>query len=160
MFLHANFLHIFGNMIYLWVFGDNIEDVFGHAGYFFFYSLCGIVAGLTQILSMTSFSPDDYVLGASGAISGVLGAYIVLFPTSRIQTLILAGFPVIVPLPAILFLGIWFVLQWVSSFYDLSGGVAYWAHIGGFILGMVLAAAFGLRRKKARELRYRPHGFV
>jgi membrane associated rhomboid family serine protease len=94
----------------------------------------------------------DGVIGASGAISGVLGAYLVLYPRAKIVTLI---FYVILPVPAIIFLGIWFVLQWVYGFFDLSGGVAYFAHIGGFIAGMILAASIGRERKKAREKRLR-----
>jgi membrane associated rhomboid family serine protease len=163
MFMHASWLHIFGNMLYLYVFGDNIEDIFGHVGYLVFYLISGLAATFAQILS-TLFAPfiggligvplsSDLtigVVGASGAISGVLGAYIVLFPKTRIISFV---FYVILPVPAIIFLGVWFVLQWFYGFFDLSGGVAYWAHVGGFIVGMVLAWAFGLERKKTRERR-------
>lgn len=161
MFMHGSWLHLFGNMLYLYVFGDNIEDVFGHVGYFVFYIISGLAATVGHILSVffapvigsligVSMSSDltTGVVGASGAISGVLGAYIVLFPKTRIISFV---FYVILPVPAIIFLGVWFVLQWFYGFFDLSGGVAYWAHVGGFIAGMVLAWAFGLKRKKARE---------
>ncbi len=140
-----------GNMLYLYIFGDNIEDVFGHVGYLVFYVFCGLAAAFAHIVSI--MSPADLlsgVVGASGAISGVLGAYIVLYPKARILTLITF---IIVPIPAILLLGFWFVMQWLSVSFDVSGGVAYWAHIGGFITGIVLAFVFGLRRKKKRETR-------
>jgi membrane associated rhomboid family serine protease len=165
MFMHANLLHLFGNMLFLYVFGDNIEDAFGHAGYLVFYIISGLAATFVHIVSLF-FAPfigdligipqalalTSGVVGASGAISGVLGAYIVLYPKTRIISLV---FYFIVPVPAIIFLGVWFILQWFYGFFDMSGGVAYWAHIGGFIAGMVLAWAFGLKRKKAREARLR-----
>jgi len=149
MFMHANWIHLIGNMLYLYIFGDNIEDVFGHVGYLVFYVFCGLAAAFAHIVSI--MSPADLlsgVVGASGAISGVLGAYAVLYPKARILTLITF---IIVPIPAILLLGFWFVMQWLSVSFDVSGGVAYWAHIGGFITGIVLAFVFGLRRKKKRE---------
>jgi len=151
MFMHANWIHLIGNMLYLYVFGDNIEDVLGHVGYLAFYIFCGLTAAITHIASTTN-SADLFsgVVGASGAISGVLGAYSVLYPKARVLTLITY---VIVPIPAILLLGFWFVMQWLSVTFNVSGGVAYWAHIGGFITGVVLAFAFGLRRKKKREAR-------
>jgi len=165
MFMHAGWLHLLGNMLYLYIFGDNIEDVFGHAGYIVFYIISGLAAAFTHILSIV-FAPtissfvgipmsSDLtvgVVGASGAISGVLGAYLVLYPKAKIVSLV---FYFILPVPAIVFLGVWFVMQWFYGFFDLSGGVAYWAHIGGFIGGMLLALIFGLARKKAREKRLR-----
>jgi membrane associated rhomboid family serine protease len=165
MFMHAGWLHLLGNMLYLFVFGDNIEDVFGHAGYLTFFLLSGLAAAATQILA-TLFAPtissligiqipSDLtigVLGASGAISGVLGAYLVLFPKAQVLTIVLY---VILPLPAILFLGFWFVMQWLYVAFGLSEGVAYFAHIGGFITGMILALALGLKRKKALKARFR-----
>jgi membrane associated rhomboid family serine protease len=165
MFMHAGWLHLLGNMLYLFVFGDNIEDVFGHAGYLTFFLLSGLAAAATQILA-TLFAPtissligiqipSDLtigVLGASGAISGVLGAYLVLFPKAQVLTIVLY---VILPLPAILFLGFWFVMQWLYVAFGLSEEVAYLAHIGGFITGMVFALAFGLKRKKALKARFR-----
>ncbi|MDH7477469.1 MAG: rhomboid family intramembrane serine protease [Candidatus Bathyarchaeota archaeon] len=165
MFMHAGWLHLLGNMLFLYVFGDNVEDVFGHMGYIGFYLLSGVAAAFTHILSLI-YAPlisdltgipifsdlNAGVVGASGAISGVLGAYFVLYPRAKILTLV---FYVIVPLPAFVFLGVWFLLQWFYGFFDIAGGVAYWAHIGGFVAGMLLALAFGLRRKKVREARFR-----
>lgn len=169
MFMHdpssliGGLLHLFGNMLYLYIFGDNIEDVFGHAGYVVFYLISGLVASLVFILSLffvpfigglvgtpTSVDFTIGVVGASGAISGVLGAYLILYPKSKIISIV---FYFILPVPAVIFLGFWFIMQWFLSFLDVSGGVAYWAHIGGFIAGMVLALAFGLKRKRAREKR-------
>ena len=156
MFMHANWLHLFGNMLFLYVFGDNIEDAFGHVGYLVFYIISGLAAALAYIVSILLVPAIGDLaaglVGASGAISGVLGAYIVLYPKTRIISLV---FYVILPVPAIIFLGVWFILQWFYGFFDMSGGVAYWAHIGGFIAGMILASTFGLKRKKARESRLR-----
>jgi membrane associated rhomboid family serine protease len=161
MFLHAGFLHLFGNMIYLYIFGDNVEGVFGHLSYLVFYVVCGLAAGLTHILVIAD--PQLYsvpVIGASGAISGVLGGYLVLYPKAKILTVVIYGLPIVVPVPAILFLGFWFLMQWLLGIYDVfifqgSGGVAYWAHVGGFIAGLILALSFGLKRKKDREARLR-----
>ena len=156
MFMHAGWLHLLGNMLFLYVFGDNIEDAFGHVGYLVFYIISGLVAALAYIVSILLVPAIGDLaaglVGASGAISGVLGAYIVLYPKTRIISLV---FYVILPVPAIIFLGVWFILQWFYGFFDISGGVAYWAHIGGFIAGMILASTFGLKRKKARESRLR-----
>jgi len=137
MFLHAGFLHIAGNMLFLWIFGDNVEDFFGHFTYLFFYLVCGIGAGLLHVLfNLHSNIP---AVGASGAISGVMGAYILLYPRARILTLVFI-FPL--PVPAFVFLGLWYVMQFLSGISTLgtkiSGGVAVWAHIGGFLLGMLL----------------------
>ena len=165
MFMHAGWLHLLGNMLFLYVFGDNVEDVFGHVGYIGFYLLSGLAAAFTHISSIV-FAPvisdligipmfSDLsvgVVGASGAISGVLGAYFVLYPRAKILTLV---FYAILPLPAFVFLGFWFVLQWFYGIFDIAGGVAYWAHVGGFVAGMFLALVFGLKRKKAREARFR-----
>lgn len=166
MFMHAGLLHLFGNMLYLYIFGDNVEDVFGHGGYLIFYIISGLVASFTHIISVL-FAPEigsligvpqvsDLtigVVGASGAISAVLGAYLVLYPTARILTAVFYGWVIIVPLPAIFFLGFWFLMQWLLVFFDITGGVAYWAHIGGFIAGMIFALVFGRGRKKARDSR-------
>lgn len=162
--LEAGLIHLLGNMLYLYIFGDNIEDTFGHVGYLAFYLVSGVAAALSHIMSIIlaptlssiigiPFSSDlmTGVVGASGAISGVLGAYLVLYPKSRILTLVFFGWPIIIPIPAVIFLGFWFLLQWLYGFFDISGGVAYWAHIGGFITGMILALIFGRRLKKARE---------
>jgi len=148
MFLHAGWLHLLGNMLYLYIFGDNIEDVFGHMSYLVFYIICGLTASFTYIMSLESFIPTHLVVGASGAISGVLGAYLVLYPKARILTLV---FPIIVPIPAVIFIGFWFFMQWLNVIFVSGGIVAYWAHIGGFIAGMILALAFGLKRKRAKE---------
>jgi len=152
MFLHAGFLHLFGNMLYLYVFGDNIEGAFGHLSYLIFYVVCGLAASFAHIVSITNrLLYTIPVVGASGAISGVLGAYIVLYPKARILTFVFYGWPILAPIPAIIFLGFWFMMQWLYGIFDIGGGVAYWAHIGGFIAGMILALIFGLQRKKARE---------
>jgi len=139
MFLHANWLHLGGNMLFLWIFGDNVEDFFGHFTYFFFYFVCGIGAGLLHILF--NFHSSIPAVGASGAISGVMGAYILLYPGARILTLVFI-FPL--PIPAVVFLGLWYVLQFLAGISSIgmkvTGGVAVWAHIGGFLLGMLLTA--------------------
>jgi membrane associated rhomboid family serine protease len=144
MFLHASVLHIAGNMLYLFIFGDNVEDRLGHVGYLLFYLFCGLVANATQIAA----SPDSQLLnlGASGAIAGVLGAYLVFFPGAKVRTLIFIGFFfTITRLSAFIVIGLWFVLQLVNSFASLSpssvssGGVAYFAHVGGFVAGLVIA---------------------
>ena len=156
MFMHAGWFHLVGNMLFLYVFGDNIEDAFGHVGYLVFYIISGLVATLAYIVSILLVPAIGDLaaglVGASGAISGVLGAYIVLYPKAKIVALV---FYVILPVPAIVFLGFWFIMQWFYGFFDMSGGVAYWAHIGGFIAGMILALVFGLKRKKVREARLR-----
>jgi membrane associated rhomboid family serine protease len=137
MFLHAGIAHILGNMLFLWIFGDNVEDFYGHVTYFFFYLFCGMGAGLLHVLfNWHSTLPS---LGASGAISGVMGAYLVLYPRSRILTLV---FIFLVPIPAVIILVLWFVFQFVSGVSSLhmapSGGVAWWAHVGGFLLGVLI----------------------
>ena len=139
MFLHSGWFHIGGNMLFLWIFGDNVEDFFGHFTYLFFYLACGIGAGLLHILF--NFHSNIPAVGASGAISGVMGAYILLYPRARVLTLVFI-FPL--PVPAVVFLGLWFVGQFLSGLdaigRTISGGVAVWAHVGGFILGMFLTA--------------------
>jgi membrane associated rhomboid family serine protease len=165
MFMHAGWIHLLGNMLYLFVFGDNVEDVLGHAGYLVFYLVCGLAAASTHILSVLyaptinsltglTLSSDlaEGLIGASGAIAGVLGAYLVLYPKAYILTIVLA---VILPIPAVVFLGLWFVLQWIYIIFSLSSEVAYFAHIGGFAMGMVLGLAVGLNRKKALKERRR-----
>jgi membrane associated rhomboid family serine protease len=155
MFLHGGWLHLIGNMLFLYVFGDNIEDAMGHASYLLFYLLCGIAAALTQVfLNGDSTVP---MIGASGAISGVLGAYIVLFPHGRVRALVFLGFFIqVILLPAWVMLGLWFVLQLVSGLASLGvgadvGGVAFWAHVGGFIAGVVLVWLFRDRDAVARQ---------
>jgi membrane associated rhomboid family serine protease len=137
MFMHSGILHIAGNMLFLWIFGDNVEDYFGHLPYLLFYFVCGIGSGLFHVIfNLHSAIP---AVGASGAISGVMGAYIVLYPRARILTLV---FIFLVPIPAVLVLGAWFVLQFLSGIGSLgtatSGGVAVWAHVGGFLMGMAM----------------------
>jgi len=138
MFLHAGLAHIVGNMLFLWIFGDNVEAAFGHLWYLLFYFVCGVGAGLVHI----AFNLGSHIpaLGASGAISGVLGAYIVLEPQNRILCLI---FIFVVRVPAAIVLGVWFILQFLSGIGSLgtsvNGGVAVWAHIGGVLLGLFIA---------------------
>jgi membrane associated rhomboid family serine protease len=138
MFLHGGLMHLLGNMLFLYIFGDNVEDAFGHIGYLFFYLLCGIGSGLIHV--MFNWGSGIPALGASGAISGVMGAYAVLFPNHRILTFF---FIFLIPVPAIFILGYWFVLQFVAGINGLgmatAGGVAWWAHIGGFLMGVVIA---------------------
>ena len=144
MFLHSGWLHILGNMLFLWIFGDNVEDFFGHIPYLFFYLLCGLGAGITHVLF--NFYSHLPALGASGAISGVMGAYTLLYPRARVLTLV---FIFLVPIPAFIFLGYWILLQFLSGIGAFgsaaSGGVAWWAHIGGFLVGMLVTA---ISRKK------------
>jgi membrane associated rhomboid family serine protease len=139
MFLHGGWLHIIGNMLYLWIFGNNIEDAMGHARFVVFYLLCGTIAALTQ--SYLAVDSEVPMIGASGAIAGVLGAYAVLYPRAHVLVLVPLGFfSQVMRLPALLVLGFWFVLQFLqgSTAPSGEGGVAYWAHIGGFIAGVVL----------------------
>lgn len=155
MFLHGGFLHILGNMWFLWIFGANVEDRLGPVPYLFFYLVCGIGSGLSQVIfSWGSRVPS---IGASGAISGVLGAFIVFFPGSRILTLV----PLFIiwftaRIPALVFIGLWFFVQFLSGVESLGlpasasmGGVAWWAHIGGFLLGVVLAKIFDPASRRA-----------
>ncbi len=151
MFLHAGFLHIAGNMLYLWVFGDNVEDRLGHFWYLIFYLFCGLVANFAQIEATiyTHGNLNELNLGASGAIAGVLGAYLVFYPGSRVRTLIFIGiFFTITTLSAFIVIGFWFLLQLVEAFLSVapingatvaSGGVAYFAHVGGFVAGLLIA---------------------
>jgi membrane associated rhomboid family serine protease len=147
MFLHGGLMHAGGNMLYLWIFGDNVEDRMGHGRFLVFYLLCGIAASLAQTWS----SPESAVpmVGASGAIAGVMGAYFVLYPKSRIVTLVpIFIFFQVIEVPAILFLGIWFLMQFVSGLGSvaqtassggahMAGGIAFWAHVAGFVAGFV-----------------------
>jgi len=139
MFLHSGIAHIAGNMLFLWIFGDNVEDFFGHIPYLFFYFVCGIGAGLLHVLF--NFHSSLPAVGASGAISGVMGAYALLYPRARVLTLL---FVFLVPIPAFVILGYWFLLQFLAGVSSLgaeaTGGVAWWAHIGGFLLGMLLTS--------------------
>lgn len=141
MFLHGGWFHILGNMWYLWLFGDNVEDRLGHYRFFLFYLICGLGAAAAQI----AVNPELGIptIGASGAVAGVLGGYLVTFPTAKIRTIIpIWFFWDIIELPAILVLGFWFVVQLLNATLTLghsyAGGIAWWAHIGGFIVGMAL----------------------
>ena len=140
MFLHGGWLHLIGNMWFLWIFGDNVEDTLGSFRYLTFYLICGLGAAVAHVLFMpASFAPT---LGASGAIAGILGAYAILFPGARIVTLVPVFFLQVIELPALLVLGMWFILQLFSGSFALasavSGGTAWWAHIGGFLIGVLL----------------------
>lgn len=147
MFLHGGWMHLIGNMLYLWIFGNNIEDAMGHGRFVLFYVLCGVVAALAQ--SIPNLDSTIPMIGASGAVSGVLGAYLLLYPRAHVMVLIPLGFfSQLVRLPAMFVLGLWFVLQLINSFLSASdaGGVAWGAHIGGFIAGMALIPFFKRRR--------------
>ncbi|NTW04497.1 MAG: rhomboid family intramembrane serine protease [Peptococcaceae bacterium] len=140
MFLHGGWLHLLGNMLFLWVFGDNVEDRLGHFRYLIFYIATGIIGSIAHIMAdPLSVAP---VIGASGAVAGVLGAYMITFPKARVLTLVpIVFFFTLAEIPAVVFLILWFVLQIFSSFASLGGGaesVAWWAHIGGFLFGIVL----------------------
>lgn len=146
-FLHGGWLHLAGNMLFLWIFGDNVEDELGHGKYLAFYLTCGVLAGLAQYI-VEPYSPIPTV-GASGAIAGVMGGYLLLFPKARVDILIiLVVIFKILPIPAWIMLTLWFAMQFfggISS--DLNaGGVAYWAHAGGFVAGVVMLIPFWLRR--------------
>jgi membrane associated rhomboid family serine protease len=151
-FLHGNWPHVGFNMLFLWVFGNNVEDALGKIKYIIFYLGCGVLAALSQwVFSINSSIP---MVGASGAIAGVLGAYILRFPRAKILTMVPLGF-VIAPfeIPAVFFLGFWFLQQVLSGLFSLSdgpqmGGVAYWAHAGGFFFGPMLGALLGLYKRQ------------
>lgn len=154
MFIHGGWLHIIGNMWYLWIFGDNVEDRLGHIRFLIFYLLCGVGAGIVHtFLNSASVVPS---VGASGAIAGVLGAYAISYPTARVLTLVpILFFIQIIEIPAAFVLGFWFLMQFLSGTASLAvatsanaGGVAWWAHVGGFVIGMLLIG------RLARRLRY------
>lgn len=156
MFMHAGWVHLGGNMLYLWIFGDNVEDNFGHLKFLIFYLLCGLAATFAQLMfSLNSNVPN---LGASGAIAGVLGAYIVLFPQARVTVV---GGRGVFPVPALIVIGLWFVIQLfsevgaVTSATTDTGGVAFMAHIGGFIAGFLLTFIFRGTTPRARL----PYGY-
>jgi membrane associated rhomboid family serine protease len=159
MFVHGGLLHAAGNMLFLWIFGDNVEDRMGHGRFLVFYLLCGIAAALAQ----TWTAPDSVVamVGASGAIAGIMGAYILLYPRSRIVTLIPIFFFIqIIEVPAVVFLGLWFVLQLVSGVGSIAaatggepaGGIAFWAHVAGFVAGM--SGVFLFRRPERQRVEW------
>jgi len=151
MFLHGGWLHLIGNMLYLWIFGDNVEDILGHAPYLLFYLAAGLVAGVAQVV----VAPGSTVpaVGASGAIAGVLAVYLVLYPTARVRVLVpVFVFMRIASLPAVIVLGLWFVIQLFNGLFSLgmntlsTGGVAWFAHIGGFLLGLAVGLLLRLAR--------------
>lgn len=157
IFMHAGLLHLAGNMLYLWIFGDNVEDRMGPVKFLVFYLVGGLVASLTHILT----NPGSQIptVGASGAIAAVLGAYLVLYPQSRVLTFIPIGFLMQLKLiPASIVLGLWFVLQLFNGVLSLGGpdigGTAFWAHIGGFVAGMLIAVLFFPRRKPENNARW------
>ncbi len=154
MFLHGGIMHILGNMWFLWIFGDNVEDTLGHAKYLVFYLACGFVAGMTQyIVNTTSLVP---MVGASGAIAGVMGAYMVKFPQARIRTLVFFFFIMFLDIPAWVMLIYWFGTQLLSGIGSIGytqasqGGTAFFAHIGGFITGLILIKALPTRQRRWR----------
>jgi membrane associated rhomboid family serine protease len=159
MFVHGGFLHVAGNMLYLWIFGDNVEDRMGHGRFLVFYLLCGVAAALAQTIT----NPDSIVpmVGASGAIAGVMGAYFVLYPRSRILTLLpIFLFWQLIEVPAIFFLGFWFLMQFLSGVgsivaataHEPAGGVAFWAHVAGFVAG--ISAVWIFRRPERQRVEW------
>lgn len=155
MFLHGGWLHLIGNMLFLYIFGDNVEGRMGHFKYLVFYIVCGLAAAVFQFI--TNIHSEIPMVGASGAISGVLGAYIVFFPRSRILTLVPIFFFIqLIHVPAAVFIFIWFIIQFLSGVSTLgtpaeTGGVAFWAHIGGFVAGLILGRHFVKGRYDLRE---------
>ena len=156
MFLHGGWLHLIGNMWYLWIFGHGVEDRLGHFRYFLFYMICGLGAGIAQVAMSTDTRIPS--IGASGAIAGVLGAYIISYPLARILTLVPIFFFIqIIEIPAFIVLGFWFLVQFLSGASSLQGAtaastggdVAWWAHVGGFLLGMVLMTVMAQRPRQA-----------
>jgi membrane associated rhomboid family serine protease len=155
MFMHGGWMHLLGNMLYLWIFGDNVEDRLGQAKFIVFYLLCGIAATFAQVLvDPTSNIPN---LGASGAIAGVLGAYLIMFPRSQVRVMMGRG---IIPMPALIVIGFWALLQFLNGFGAIvateqtaGGGVAYMAHVGGFIAGLILGPLMGGGRSDVPRLR-------
>jgi membrane associated rhomboid family serine protease len=156
MFIHGGWLHLLGNMLYLWIFGDNVEDTLGHIKYLCFYIMCGVMASLTHaFINLHSQVP---AVGASGAIAGVLGAYMFLFPKSRIRTaLILLVFVRVVSIPAVILLGYWILIQILSGVTELRSltrtGIAWFAHVGGFVAGFILVIMMRKQRGRRASLR-------
>lgn len=154
MFMHGGFAHLFGNMMYLWVFGDNLENVMGHKRYLLFYLLCGVIASMAHVFASSYVNQNTLVpsLGASGAISGILGGYLLLFPTRTVRMWVLLG---TIGVPAFITLGLWIVFQIVNGMGALGGqeggGIAYAAHIGGFFAGMILVKFFVQKQQVVRQ---------
>jgi len=160
LFLHGGWLHLIGNMWMLWIFGDNVEDRIGSARFVLFYVACGLLAGALHVA--TNAASDVPTIGASGAVAGVLGAYFLLFPNARVLTVFpILFYPVFLVLPAVTFLGLWFLLQFWSGTLALgapnapnaSGGIAWWAHVGGFLAGVLLLGVFARPRRLRRKHR-------
>ena len=155
MFLHGGWFHMLGNMLYLYIFGDNVEDTLGHGRFLLFYIACGAASFAVQIGFQSASAVPN--IGASGAIAGVLGAYFLLFPRARVVTLLpLFVFFTVVEIPAVVFLGLWFLLQFLSGAVSFgraaaTGGVAWWAHVGGFVAGVVFLKALSIRGQGRRE---------
>ncbi|HLT24729.1 MAG TPA: rhomboid family intramembrane serine protease [Ignavibacteria bacterium] len=154
MFMHGGMLHLFGNMLYLWIFGDNLEHALGHIRYFLFYMVCGVIASLAHVAASVFMDANLLIpsLGASGAISGVLGGYILLFPKRKVRAILVRS---VVEIPAFVALGIWIVFQLISGFLSAGqegGGVAYGAHIGGFFAGLILVKFFTIGRKNVTPI--------
>lgn len=150
MFLHGGFLHLIGNMLYLWIFGNNIEDTLGHFRFLIFYLLAGLGAGLAQVFSDPQSTAP--MIGASGAVAGVLGAYLLLFPHARILTLMFIFiFIRIIRIPALIVLGFWFLVQLLSVTSGFETGVAFFAHIGGFVAGLILVKVFQPQKARRRK---------
>jgi len=158
MFVHANWIHVIGNMVFLWVFGDNVEDILGHGKYLLFYLLCGLAAAIAQ-MAIDPFSRVP-IVGASGAIAGVMGAYLVKFPRSHVVMLFWFFFFFTFDLPAWFMLAYWFALQFVSGVGSIAeasqGGTAFFAHVGGFVAGIVLVHTMGARQPywRRRDLQW------
>jgi membrane associated rhomboid family serine protease len=153
MFLHGDFIHFFGNMVFLWIFGDNVEDRLGHVTFLLFYVACGMLGAMAQVAA----APDSFgpMIGASGAIAGVMGAYFVIYPHSKVLTAVfLVLFLDVVEIPAVFFLGVWFLLQILHGALSsdvTGGGVAFWAHAGGFLAGLAAGGFVRLRDRADRE---------
>jgi membrane associated rhomboid family serine protease len=146
-FLHGSPLHLLGNLLFLWIFADNIEGEIGSGPFLLFYLVCGVIAGIAH----TAFEPDSMVptVGASGAIAGVLGAYFLRFPHARVLTLVpLFVIPFFIEIPAVIFLGLWFLLQVIQGVTDTGGHLAVWAHAGGFVAGLLLVGVFPRVRRR------------
>lgn len=151
MFMHGGIMHLFGNMLFLWIFGDNLEHALGRARYLIFYLVTGLIASLAHVISTFVFGDNPFIpsLGASGAISGVLGGYLVLYPKRQVRVIMLR---VLTTVPAVVAIGLWFVFQLISAFGVIGagpqsgGGVAFMAHIGGFVAGLALVKVFGIGR--------------
>ncbi len=158
MFMHGGWMHLLGNMLFLWIFGDNLEHVMGRMRYLIFYLVTGLAASLAHVIATFGFGDNPYIpsLGASGAISGVLGGYLVLFPKRQVKVIMLR---MLTSVPAIVAIGLWFVLQLVQAFGVIAagpqsgGGVAFMAHVGGFVAGLILVKLFTIGRNPAAATR-------